>query len=109
MRVSLAVGFCLCDYATGFVPAPGKNHRLRAASIDNLPGPKTSTINAASQNGNGSAFTNLSGSLKMLDAAGKSAVRYATVIERKISNAMGREAKPTIKSNPPMHSSVLIK
>src|SRR5258708_365504 len=38
---------------------------LISASIENLPDPKTSTINAQTKYGNGSAFTNLSGSLKM--------------------------------------------
>jgi hypothetical protein len=45
------------------------------ASIENKPGPNTRTITAVSRNGNGSALTNLSGSLMMLDTASKSAAR----------------------------------
>src|SRR6516165_6635831 len=42
------------------------NFHLISASTENLPGPKTRTISAQIKYGKGSAFTNLSGSLKKL-------------------------------------------
>src|ERR1700736_2600162 len=75
--------------------------RFNSASIENKPGPNANTINAVSRKRNGSAFTNLSGSLKMLFTASGSPVTSATHIEITIISAIGRDARPTIKRRPP--------
>ena len=54
-----------------YVPSPASP----IASIENLPGPKTRMITAQMKYGNGSAFTNLSGSLKKLVTASRSGMR----------------------------------
>src|SRR5262249_32877975 len=63
------------NYAPNFVFSRRRSICLINASIENTPGPNTRTIRAVSRNGNGSALTNLSGSLKMFDTASKSAAR----------------------------------
>src|SRR5260370_38152091 len=78
------------------------------ASTENLPGPNTTTIRALSRNGNGSAFTNLSESLKMPDTASKSAVRKETIIEDRTRRAKGRETKRMTKTNLTKYLSALM-
>src|ERR1700747_287653 len=72
-------GLALPVRITGEPSLVGKTPKylFSRASSENLPGPNKRTITAVTRNGNGSAFTNLSGSLNMFDMASKSAVKQA--------------------------------
>ena len=63
------------NYAPDFVFSLPLSICFISASIESKPGPNRRMIRAVNRNGNGSALTNLSGSLKMLDIASKSAAR----------------------------------